>query len=477
MTKKIHINTMGCQMNVYDSGQILNRMAPLGYTPTEELAEADLIIVNTCAIRAKAEQKAFSFLGRLATLKGLKPELIIGIGGCVAQQEGRKIMSRMPYVDLVFGTHAIPRLPSIIERITATRCRIVDVKQAPTLAPEDFTTGPFTATDVSAFVTIMRGCDNYCTYCVVPYVRGRESSRPPEQVVSEIRHMVAHGVREVTLLGQNVNSYGQKEGLCTFDQLLAMIDGIDGLERIRFTTSHPKDLSPALMQAFAQLPKLCPHIHLPVQSGSDATLKRMNRRYDTRHYIEKVARLRQIRPDIAITSDIIVGFPGETQADFEATLQLIRQIGYDGLFAFIYSDRPNAPAARFDGKLDEATKKERLQAVLTCQETFTLQKNKALVGSAQQVLVDGLSKHVSNENEMDEPVLDAPSTGVQWSGRTGTNRIVHFLNEPSADSGNEMLTGRILELMIEKAMPHSLWGRLTPHPIGSSGKGAHPYAA
>jgi tRNA-2-methylthio-N6-dimethylallyladenosine synthase len=473
-SKKLFINTMGCQMNVYDTRQIRNRLAPLGYSATDDFADADVIIVNTCAIRAKAEQKAFSFLGRLAPLKESNPELIIGIGGCVAQQEGQKILSRMPYVDLVFGTHAIRRLPGLIQRIAATRCRIVDVQMAPAVTPDDFTLGPTPVSDVSAFVTIMRGCDNYCTYCVVPHVRGRESSRPPEEILAEIRHLVDHGVREVTLLGQNVNSYGQKEGLCSFAQLLAMVGGIDGLSRIRFTTSHPKDLSVELMHSFVELEKLCPHIHLPVQSGSDAVLKRMNRRYDSGHYLEKVQRLRQIRPDIAITSDIIVGFPGETEADFQATLHLIRQVGFDGLFAFLYSDRPSAPAARFDDKIEEPIKKSRLQAVLECQEMFTLQKNQALVGSIQSILIDGESKHLGHEDESG-PISELPG-GTQWSGRTGTNKIVHFLHQDRSDPGNQRLTGYVLELMIEKAMPHSLWGRL-PHPIGSSGKGVQPYAA
>ncbi|MFZ1982928.1 MAG: tRNA (N6-isopentenyl adenosine(37)-C2)-methylthiotransferase MiaB [Desulfatitalea sp.] len=474
-TKKLFINTMGCQMNVYDSGQIQNRLAPLGFEPTDDLTSADIIMVNTCAIRAKAEQKAFSFLGRLTPFKESKPELIIAIGGCVAQQEGHKILSRMPHVDLVFGTHAIRRLPQLIQRIAATRCRIVDVEMAAAITSDDFATGPITSSDVSAFVTIMRGCDNYCTYCVVPHVRGRESSRTPEEILTEIQHLVDHGVREVTLLGQNVNSYGQKEGLCTFDQLLAMVNSIDGLARIRFTTSHPKDLSEELMLAFNRLEKLCPHIHLPVQSGADTVLRRMNRRYDIRRYLDNVARLRAIRPDIAITSDIIVGFPGETEEEFAATLRLIQQVGFDGLFAFIYSDRPNAPAVRFEHKIDEALKKKRLQAVLSCQEAFTHRKNQSLTGSVQQILVDGLSKHLANGSE-DRALPDA-SDGMQWSGRTGTNKIVHFVQEPSDDDRNQMLTGRIMEIMIEKAMSHSLWGRPLSQPDGSSGKGAHIYAA
>jgi tRNA-2-methylthio-N6-dimethylallyladenosine synthase len=456
--KKIFINTMGCQMNVYDTGQIQSRLAPLGYEPTDDLASADVIIVNTCAIRAKAEQKAFSFLGRLVPYKERKPELIIAMGGCVAQQEGHKVISRMPHVDLVFGTHAIRRLPQLIQRIASTRCRIVDVDMATTISADDFTPGhPASSSEVSAFVTIMRGCDNYCTYCVVPYVRGRESSRTPDEIVSEIEHLVDHGAREVTLLGQNVNSYGQKEGFCSFAQLLDRVNRIKALSRIRFTTSHPKDLSEELMLAFNQLEKLCPHIHLPVQSGADSVLRRMNRRYSNRQYMDKVQMLRGIRPDIAITSDIIVGFPGETDEEFEDTLHLIDQVGFDGLFAFIYSDRPNAPAVRFENKIDEAIKKERLQRVLIRQEAFTQKKNLALTGSIQQILVDGLSKHLAYGSQ-DRPPQGAKD-GVQWSGRTGANKIVHFLQEAPAEAWNQMLTGRIMEIMIEKAMSHSLWGR------------------
>ncbi len=468
-SKKLFINTMGCQMNVYDSGQIQRRLAPMGFSVTDHLEEADLIIVNTCAIRAKAEQKAFSFLGRLAPLKERNPELIIGIGGCVAQQEGRHILSRMPYVDLVFGTQAIRRLPQTIRRITAKRCRVVDVEMETTVSPDDFSTDIPHTSEICEFVTIMRGCDNYCTYCVVPYVRGRESSRPPEEILTEIRGLVANGVREVTLLGQNVNSYGQKEGLCRFDQLLTMVDGIDGLERIRFTTSHPKDLSQELMAAFNSLDKLCPHIHLPVQSGSDGVLKRMNRRYTRDQYLEKVERLRRLLPSIAITSDIIVGFPGETESDFQLTLDLIRQVQYDGLFAFIYSDRPNVPAAHFDHKIAEAEKKERLQAVLALQDVFTTQKNQALVGTVQKVLVDGLGK--TGPHHPEEGIPDDRGAVGHWAGRTGSNKIVHFASACSSGGLNERLTGQTLTIMIEKAMSHSLWGHIISSPTESVAKG------
>jgi tRNA-2-methylthio-N6-dimethylallyladenosine synthase len=469
--KQIFINTMGCQMNVYDTGQIYSRLAKVGYTPTKDLDQADIIIANTCSIRDKAEQKAFSFLGRLAPLKKRNPELIIGIGGCVAQQEGRRILKRMPYVDLVFGTHAIGRLPKIVERISRTRCKVVDVEISETVSSDDYILSAYPQSETSAFVTIMRGCDNYCTYCVVPHVRGRESSRAMDDIVVEIEHLVSKGVREVTLLGQNVNSYGKKEGVGTFSRLLEKVNDIGGLERIRFTTSHPKDLSLELIECFNRLDKLCYHIHLPVQSGSDAILNRMNRRYTRQGYLDRIDQLRTLCPDISITSDIIVGFPGETQDDFNATLSLIELVGFDGLFAFIYSDRPNAPAVKFSDKVDERLKKERLQQVLLYQERFTLQKNHDLVGTIQDVLVDG-----PNQND---PERQGLSMDRQWTGRTTANKIVHFAYHPAVDPKNHILTGQILRIMIEKAMPHCLLGRYpssTPK-RDSMGKGDHTHAA
>jgi tRNA-2-methylthio-N6-dimethylallyladenosine synthase len=456
-TKRLFINTMGCQMNVYDSGQIQNRLAPLGYLPTDDLDQADLIIVNTCSIRDKAEQKAFSFLGRLAPLKRRKPALIVGMGGCVAQQEGRSVLKRMPHVDLVFGTQAIKRLPYLIQRIQETRCRVVDVEITENIAADDFILGPFPRSDASAFVTIMRGCDNYCTYCIVPYVRGRESSRPMGDVVAEVRHLVSKGIREVTLLGQNVNSYGKKEGFGSFARLLEQVHAIEKLERIRFTTSHPKDFSTDLIQCYQRLGKLCRHIHLPVQSGSDRILKRMNRHYSRKQYLDKVSQLTQVCPDVAVTSDIIVGFPGETEQDFEATVTLIKEIGFDGLFAFIYSDRPNAPAVRFEDKVDDAVKKERLQRVLACQEENTRRKNQSLVGTIQEVLVDGVGDIKNSTSAASGQ--GAGNGGLQWTGRTSTNKIVHFTEEARHSSNNQMLTGQLLRIMIENALPHCLVGR------------------
>jgi tRNA-2-methylthio-N6-dimethylallyladenosine synthase len=307
---------------------------------------------------------------------------------------------------------------------------------------------------VSTFVTIMRGCDNYCTYCVVPHVRGREASRRPDRIVDEVRMRVDQGIREVTLLGQNVNSYGRKEGLGTFVELLSAVNAIAGLGRIRFTTSHPKDLSDDLIQAFNRLEKLCHHIHLPVQSGDDRILTRMNRKYTRSDYLAKIERLRNACPDIAVTSDIIVGFPGETDAQFKATMDLVRSVGYDGLFAFMYSDRPSAPATAFSEKVPEGLKKERLQALLALQEGITRQKNESLVGLVRQVLVEGRSRDVAQARGAETAL---PVT--RWTGRTSSNHIVHFTVPDGPVGPKELLTGSFADIMIEGAHAHSLWGR------------------
>ncbi len=486
-TKYLYINTIGCQMNVYDSDQIAKSLLTLNYKATENLKKADLIIVNTCAIREKAEQKVFSFLGRLASLKRKKPGLIIGVGGCVAQQEGKKILERVPYLDIVFGTHAIPRLPGIVERVELKKIRIVDigmtekiveiepVADLPENGPEN---GPKNG-KVSDFVTIMQGCDNFCTYCVVPYVRGRETSRSPEKIVKEIEGLVNSGIREVTLLGQNVNSYGKKEGLCSFAELLALINGIDGILRIRFTTSHPKDLSDDLIFAFKENEKLCRHIHLPVQSGSDSVLKRMNRKYTRALYLEKIDKLRNICPDISITSDFITGFPGETEADFKETLDLIKTVEYEGLFAFKYSDRPNAKATLFAQKISDQEKKERLKKLLDLQEIISRKKNQALVGSTQEILVEGFSKKMSSvlTRAGKSKINEFLPNDIQWTGRTSTNKIVNFNSESSSVSCGESFIGSIVNVEIEKAFSHSLWGKYLKLEPATLIKGGESYAA
>jgi tRNA-2-methylthio-N6-dimethylallyladenosine synthase len=470
--KLLYIQTIGCQMNVYDSTQMALRLKPMGYETTETLEAADVILLNTCSVREKAEQKAFSFLGRLAELKEKNPRLIIGVGGCVAQQEGKKILRRVPHIDLVFGTRAIDRLPQLVEKIAAKRCRIVDLDLSETL-PEAVLrdTAPGIAKPAQ-FVTIMRGCDNFCAYCVVPFVRGRETSREPEKIVAEIEALVGAGTREVTLLGQNVNSYGKKEGLCTFPELLERVNRINGLLRVRFTTSHPKDLSGDLINAFHRLEKLCHHIHLPVQSGSNRILAMMNRRYTRETYLEKIAALRTACPDIAVSSDFIVGFPGETRADFDETLQLINTVQYDSLFAFTYSDRPNAPAVRFDGKVPEEERKGRLQELLVFQAEVTTRKNQAMVGQIVSVLVEGVSKQHAGSAGARSALIR------QWAGRTTANKVVNFSIEDSGTIPEEGLIGKLVDVQIEKALAHSLWGR----PVGLDSpnmakKGVKRYAA
>ena len=469
--KYLYLHTMGCQMNVYDSEQIVMRLATLGYEQTESMARADVIIVNTCTVRAKAEQKTFSLLGRLGRMKRNKRRLIIGVGGCVAQQEGKKILERMPFVDLVFGTQAIDRLPRLIGQIETSPCRIVDVGMNESQDISESLGGPQAESQVSKFVTIMRGCDNYCAYCVVPFVRGRESSRSPESIIREIRALVDRGVKEVTLLGQNVNSYGKKQHLCSFAELLSKINELEGLLRIRFTTSHPKDLSSDLIVAFKSLDKLCSHIHLPVQSGSNRILKRMNRKYTLEQYLDKVAKLRDTCPQIAITSDMIVGFPGETDGDFEQTLELVKTVEYDGLFAFQYSDRPYAPAVKLPDKISESVKSKRLQILLDLQQQYTKEKNQALVGSTQIILTDGLSK-----KQVSEPA-DTDSQTLQWTGRTFTNKIVNFSLDETPIC-NENLTGRLIDVRIERALSHSLFGKATKlEPTVGGLKGVENYAA
>jgi len=439
----VYIRTFGCQMNAYDSRRIAGLLQPLRYRCVESEDDADLIVINTCAIRAKAEQKVYSYLGRLARLKKQRPGLVIAVGGCVAQQEGRRILSRAPYVDLVFGTHAVGRLADLLVRVRRDQKPLVDVALSNGLPDDCRPSGNGGVSEVSRFVTIMQGCDNFCAYCVVPYVRGREASRHPEAIMAETKALVAQGAREVVLLGQNVNSYGQKEKLCTFAELLARVNQIDGLERIRFTTSHPKDLSDDLIRAFATVDKLCPHIHLPVQSGADPVLARMNRRYTHRQYMERIDRLRQACPHIAVSTDFIVGFPGESDADFDQTLELIATVGFTSVFAFVYSDRPQAPAAGFGDKVDETVKGRRLERLLALQEGITRGHHQRLVGSVQDLLVEDIHQ-------------SGPLSRPQWSGRTPTNIIVHF---PPAVP-DEDLKGRVMAVTIRQAFAHCLRGEL-----------------
>lgn len=449
----VHIHTIGCQMNVYDSGRMAAFLAEAGYTEEPDADEADVIIVNTCAIREKAVQKMASFIGRFAEAKRRHPGKRLVVAGCVAQQEGKRLLARFPYVDIVVGTRAFQSLPEMLEKASAGRGPLVDTRMAGEAGASDSgSSNGFFRTAVSDFVTVMRGCDNFCTYCVVPFVRGREKSRPPEHVLDEIRARVAAGMREVTLLGQNVNSYGMKEGLSGFAELLAKVDAVDGLQRIRFVTSHPKDISPELIEAFAHLEKLCRHIHLPVQSGSDRVLKRMNRGYTAGEYLEKIRRLRDAAPDIAISTDIIAGFPGETDADFRKTLELMETVAYDSLFAFAYSDRPNAPARRFGDKVAEPVKNERLQKVFSLQERISGRKQAAQVGSRLEVLVEG-------ESRRQQKAANRPGgASAELTGRSPDNRVVNFLLPPEWGLDIKDVKGQIIPVKIEKAFSNSLWG-------------------
>jgi len=415
-----YIYTIGCQMNVYDSEKLAAILAAYGYEKTTDLDKADIVVCNTCSIRHKAEEKAFSFLGRFAKIKKKKPNLMTVMAGCVAQQEGERAFQRIPYLDIVLGTQAFSRFGQHIDAVKSGQKRVVDIKESSMIYEALPDTSSFDETQVSKFVTIMQGCENFCTYCVVPYVRGRERSRLPDSIVEEISLLAGAGVREITLLGQNVNSYGQKEGLITFPQLLARINAIDGIQRIRFATSHPKDLSLALIQAIRDLDKVCNHLHLPVQSGSNNILKKMNRGYTRETYIDRILQLKKECPGIALSTDIIVGFPSETLADFNDTMDLLREIEYDSIFAFAYSDRSSAPAAKFPDQVDESEKSERLNRLLKLQETFTEKKNNEMIGKTIAVLVEGKSEKKRDGFDKFAGNME------QMKGRSESNKIVHF---------------------------------------------------
>ncbi len=424
---KVYIRTFGCQMNVYDSEKIYAFLQDR-YLPAATEEEADLILLNTCSIRDKAEQKVYSLLGRLRGLKNTKPELLIGVGGCVAQQEGERILRRSSLVDLVFGTNNIDKLPEIIdERVTTGRkvCRVEeDMDSVPSAAAPLSRSG----NDPTSLLTIMKGCDNFCAYCVVPLVRGREVSRAMSEILDEARYLVGNGVREITLLGQNVNSYHDPETGAGFIQLLEKVDGMASLERLRFVTSHPKDFSGELVEAMAGLKSVSEHIHLPVQAGSDRVLKAMGRGYSRDEYREKVALLRDRVPDVEITTDIIVGFPGEEREDFEQTLSLLEEIRYQNAFSFRFSPRPGTAAAEMDDPVPDDTKRPWLPELQEVQNTITAQKHAALVGKVVEVFVEGFGRRDNGKLE----------------GRTRNNYIVHF----TGDSG---LVGRSLNTRIVRS--------------------------
>ena len=440
-----YINTIGCQMNVYDSERLMVILNAHGFEKTEDMDEADIIVCNTCSIRHKAEEKAFSFLGRFAKAKKKRPHLITVMAGCVAQQEGRKAFDRLPHLNLVLGTQAFARFGRHIEDILAGRNRITDTEDASEIFEALPDESCFDENPISKFVTIMQGCDNFCTYCVVPHTRGRERSRHHDHIVDEVKLLADKGVREITLLGQNVNSYGEKEEGITFPMLLEKVSQVDGISRIRFATSHPKDLSQELIHAIRDIDKVCNHLHLPIQSGSDRILKKMNRKYTREIYLDRIARLKEACPDIALSTDIIVGFPSETIEDFEETMSLLEAVEYDSIFAFAYSDRSSAPASKFPDQLPEEEKMRRLNLLLKRQEEISEARHKAMVGREMEVLVTGESA------KLREGFDKAYENMKQMSGRSESNTIVHFPSDTAQ-------VGDLLKVRIENAYPHSLWG-------------------
>jgi tRNA-2-methylthio-N6-dimethylallyladenosine synthase len=432
--KHYYIETMGCQMNEYDSDHLSRILEDSGYLPASEPEEADFVLVNTCSVRAKAEQKALSRLGRLASLKKKNPRLLLAVAGCVAQQRGADLLDRFPGLDLVLGPREIGGFREILRKTENCRTRLAAVNAHRT--PVCFTGGfEYFRNRVKAYITIMEGCNNFCSYCVVPYVRGKETSRPPHEILDEARNLTLQGVKEITLLGQNVNSYVY--GKTRFPGLLRAMNEIKSLQRLRFTTSHPKDLSAELIQCFAHLEKLCSHIHVPFQAGSNRVLKAMRRGYTREKYMDLIHELREARPGMALTSDVMVGFPGETEEDFELTLDLIGKTEFDNLFSFKYSEREGTPAAQMQGKIPEEKKLSRLTRLQELQRRITLKKNKSLIGKSVKVLVEGASKK-----------------GQALTARTDTNKVVNF-------DGDNRYIAKLVNVNIKRASFNSLWGELT----------------
>ncbi len=439
--KKLYIKTFGCQMNEYDSEKMADVLhANDGMEATNDPTEADVILLNTCSIREKAEDKVFSDLGRLRELKKLKPELLIGVGGCVASQEGQQIISRAPYVDVVFGPQTLHRLPDLIAKRLSSGISQVDIS-FPEI--EKFDHLPASRqTRGSAFVSIMEGCSKYCSYCVVPYTRGEEVSRPFDDVLTEVAGLAAQGVKEIVLLGQNVNAYVGKMGssneLADFALLIEYIAEIPGVERIRFTTSHPKEFTQRLIDVYAKVPKLVSHLHLPVQHASDSVLSAMKRGYTALEFKSIIRRMRAVRPDLCLSSDFIVGFPGETEADFEKLLALVAELQFDNSYCFIFSPRPGTPAANLADDTPYAVKLKRLQTLLALIDTLAERISKAMLGKEERVLIEGIAKD-----------------GINLQGRTENNRVIHI---PAAISEMDSLIGTMMEIRITEVLAHTLRG-------------------
>ena len=438
MAKKLYIKTFGCQMNEYDSDRMADVLAAEGLVKTDSPEDADVILFNTCSVREKAQEKVFHDLGRVRLLKQAKPGLVIGVGGCVASQEGDAIVRRAPYVDVVFGPQTLHRLPQLIRERRASGRPQVDIS-FPEIEKFD-ALPPARVEGGKAFVSVMEGCSKFCTYCIVPYTRGEEISRPLGDVLAEITGLAAQGVSEITLLGQNVNAYrGTMEdgGTADFAFLLECVHELPGIERIRYTTSHPREMTPRLIEAYARLPKLVSHLHLPVQSGSDRMLAAMKRGYTVLEYKSVVRKLRAARPGLSLSTDFIVGFPGETEADFEATMKLIEDIGFDASFSFLFSPRPGTPAAELADDTPQDLKARRLMRLQKCIEEQAQAISTSMIGTLQRVLVEGASK----------------KDAAELAGRTDNNRIVNF-------AGHPRLIGGFVDVVITAALPHSLRGEI-----------------
>ena len=444
MAQKLYIQTNGCQMNEYDSDKMRDVLqASHGMELTDIPELADVLLLNTCSIREKAQEKVFSAVGRWKKIKDKRPDVIIGVGGCVASQEGAALQKRAPYVDIVFGPQTLHRLPELLNRARSGKKHVVDISfpeiEKFDALPEPRADGP------RAYVSVMEGCSKYCTYCVVPYTRGEEVSRPLNDVIAEISTLARQGVREINLLGQNVNAYrgAMEDGdTASFALLLHFVAAVDGIDRIRFTTSHPLEFTDDIIDAFAEIPQLVNHLHLPVQSGSNRILAEMKRGHAREDYLEIMRKMKAVRPGISLSSDFIVGFPGETDQDFEDTMALIEEVGYDLSYSFIFSPRPGTPAANFADEVSMAVKEQRLQRLKTRLNEMFMSISEAMIGTVESVLVEGVSR----------------KNPLHLTGRTENNRAVNF-------AGHPRLTGQFVDVLITEALPNSLRGRLVESSI------------
>jgi tRNA-2-methylthio-N6-dimethylallyladenosine synthase len=439
MAQKLYIQTNGCQMNEYDSDKMRDVLqASHGFEMTDIPEQADVLLLNTCSIRERAQDKVYSAVGRWKKIKDKRPEVIIGVGGCVASQEGAAIQKRAPYVDMVFGPQTLHRLPELLNKARSGGQHVVDITfpeiEKFDSLPEPRAEGP------KAYVSVMEGCSKYCTYCVVPYTRGEEVSRPLNDVIAEITTLAEQGVREIHLLGQNVNAYrGETEDgdIASFALLLHYVAAVEGVDRIRFTTSHPLEFTDDIIEAFAEIPQLVNHLHLPVQSGSNRILAEMKRGHAREDYLEIMRKVKAVRPGISLSSDFIIGFPGETDQDFADTMDLIEQVGYDLSYSFIFSARPGTPAANFPDDVSMAVKEQRLQHLKNRLNEMTMAISEAMIGTTQSILVEGISK----------------KNPLHLTGRTENNRVVNFAAHPR-------LIGQFVDVMITEALPNSLRGRM-----------------